>query len=80
VAHYSTGEAVPVEAPHELPDSKPPMEWPAFGAVSFKDVRLAYRPGLPDVLKGISMEVKAGERVGIVGRYVVIFDQCSGCQ
>jgi len=32
------------------------------------DVELAYRVGLPVVLKGISFEVKPGEKVGIVGR------------
>ena len=29
---------------------------------------MSYRPELPLVLKNISLEIKAGERVGIVGR------------
>ena len=68
VVHYSRGDAVVTEAPHELPDVKPPSSWPSKGAIEFKDVRMSYRPGLPDVLKGITMYINAGERIGIVGR------------
>ncbi|KAK7454037.1 hypothetical protein VKT23_011548 [Stygiomarasmius scandens] len=46
----------------------PPASWPEKGAVSFSDVELTYRPGLPLVLKGISFHVNAGEKIGIVGR------------
>ncbi|KAI0717423.1 multidrug resistance-associated ABC transporter [Cerioporus squamosus] len=46
----------------------PPPSWPDAGAIEFKDVEMAYRPGLPAVLKGVSFEVKPGEKVGIVGR------------
>ncbi|KAI3479513.1 hypothetical protein L1887_58424 [Cichorium endivia] len=42
--------------------------WPEEGRISFKDIWLSYRPGLPSVLKGISFEVGSGEKVGIVGR------------
>ncbi|QIW99583.1 hypothetical protein AMS68_005101 [Peltaster fructicola] len=42
--------------------------WPAAGAISFRDVKMRYRPSLPLVLKGLSFEVKPGERIGIVGR------------
>ncbi len=38
------------------------------GRISFKDIWLSYRPGLPSVLKGISFEVGSGEKVGIVVR------------
>ena len=33
-----------------------------------KDVVLKYRPELPPVLKGLSMSVQGGEKIGIVGR------------
>jgi len=46
----------------------PPPSWPEHGAVSFKNAKLAYREGLPLVLKDVSFEVKPGEKVGIVGR------------
>lgn len=57
------------EAPHEISDKKPPPSWPAEGRVELKNVVLSYRPELPAVLKGISMSVGAGEKIGIVGRY-----------
>lgn len=46
----------------------PPPSWPSQGAVSFKNVQLSYRPGLPLVLKDVSFEIKPGEKIGIVGR------------
>ncbi|KAF8578287.1 multidrug resistance-associated ABC transporter [Ramaria rubella] len=46
----------------------PPPSWPSNGSISFKNVELAYREGLPLVLKDVSFEIKAGEKVGIVGR------------
>lgn len=33
-----------------------------------RDLCLAYRPGLPLVLKNLSLQIRAGEKVGIVGR------------
>ncbi|KAH8103346.1 multidrug resistance-associated ABC transporter [Cristinia sonorae] len=49
------------------PDDPPPS-WPANGAISFNMVEMAYREGLPLVLKGVTFDVKPGEKVGIVGR------------
>lgn len=31
-------------------------------------VVLKYRPGLPEVLRGLTMSVRPGEKIGIVGR------------
>ncbi|KAG6854376.1 hypothetical protein C0991_007367 [Blastosporella zonata] len=66
IVHYAT--AVEQEAAHEIHDAKPPPEWPAHGRIELKDVVLSYRPELPAVLRGISMTVAAGEKIGIVGR------------
>lgn len=71
VVHYSRLGGVPQEAPYEKEDVKPPQEWPLRGAVEFKDVVMSYRPGLPSVLKGISINVRGGEKVGVVGRYAI---------
>jgi subfamily B ATP-binding cassette protein HlyB/CyaB len=38
------------------------------GAVSLHQVSFRYGPGLPEVLRGVSLEVKPGEVIGIVGR------------
>ncbi|WIA12103.1 hypothetical protein OEZ85_012177 [Tetradesmus obliquus] len=45
-----------------------PAGWPAAGAISVRDLKLRYRPGLPLVLRGVSFEVSPGEKVGLVGR------------
>lgn len=66
IVHYAT--EIEQEAAHEIPDMKPPQSWPAHGEVELKDIVLNYRSELPPVLKGISMSVKAGEKIGIVGR------------
>ena len=42
--------------------------WPEKGRITFSDVHMRYRPGLPLVLNGLSMDVQGGERIGIVGR------------
>jgi ATP-binding cassette, subfamily C (CFTR/MRP), member 1 len=42
--------------------------WPERGAIIFSKVEMRYRAGLPLVLKGLSLDVKGGERIGIVGR------------
>ncbi|RMJ22071.1 ATP-dependent bile acid permease [Aspergillus sp. HF37] len=56
------------EAQGVIPDSRPPSNWPSQGAVEFVDYTTRYRPDLEPVLKGISFAVRAGEKVGIVGR------------
>ncbi|TFK72957.1 ABC transporter [Pluteus cervinus] len=66
IVHYAT--AIEQERPHEIPANKPAVSWPAEGRVEMKDVVLSYRPELPPVLKGITMDVHAGEKIGIVGR------------
>ena len=56
------------EAPHDLPDSRPSVSWPSEGRIEIKDAVLSYRPELPTVLKGLSMSIGSGEKIGIVGR------------
>ncbi|KAF5370913.1 hypothetical protein D9615_009789 [Tricholomella constricta] len=64
VLHYAE---LPSEPAATTPDD-PPATWPAQGQISFTNVELAYREGLPLVLKGVSFEINPGEKVGIVGR------------
>lgn len=44
---------------------KPPdvSNWPSQGEIEFNNVSMAYREGLPPVLKNVSFHVKAGEKV-----------------
>jgi len=63
-------DGIPHEAAAEVPeeDSKLTESWPQRGTIDFKDLKIRYRPGLPLVLHGITLNVRGGERVGIVGR------------
>ncbi|XP_023368668.1 multidrug resistance-associated protein 7 isoform X2 [Otolemur garnettii] len=42
--------------------------WLTQGSVEFQDVVLAYRPGLPNALDGVTFCVQPGEKLGIIGR------------
>ena len=44
------------------------MVWPKTGEVSFESAELVYRPGLPPSLKGVNLQIRSGEKVGVVGR------------
>ncbi|MEQ1715210.1 MAG: type I secretion system permease/ATPase [Hyphomicrobium sp.] len=41
---------------------------PIRGNVKFETVTFRYRPGLPEVLRDLSLEIKPGQVVGLVGR------------
>ncbi|KAG2037723.1 P-loop containing nucleoside triphosphate hydrolase protein [Suillus americanus] len=68
LVQYVAGDTIPHEAPHEIEERKPPAQWPEHGAVEFNNVKMAYRPGLPNVLRGISIKIGGGEKIGVVGR------------
>ncbi len=36
--------------------------------IEFQDVTMRYRPGLPLVLKGLTVTIPAGSKAGVVGR------------
>ncbi|KIY72285.1 multidrug resistance-associated ABC transporter [Cylindrobasidium torrendii FP15055 ss-10] len=59
---------LPSEGSPEQEDADVPASWPHAGTIKFDNVDLAYRPGLPLVLKGVNFEIKPGEKVGIIGR------------
>lgn len=43
-------------------------EWPEKGEIVFNNLKMRYREDTPLVLKGLSVTIKPGERVGVVGR------------
>lgn len=47
---------------------KLPENWPPAGKIEYKDVVLSYFPGYPPVLNGVNLSIRAGEKIGIVGR------------
>jgi ABC-type multidrug transport system fused ATPase/permease subunit len=47
---------------------RPPAGWPSRGDIEFRKCWMRYRPDLEPVLRGLSIVVPAGTRVGIVGR------------
>lgn len=66
VKEYNT---LPPEAALDSgPGQAPPAGWPDKGAIVATGLEVAYRPGLPLVLKGLTFFIEGGQRVGIVGR------------
>ncbi|KAF7299693.1 ATP-binding cassette transporter [Mycena chlorophos] len=60
-----------IEIDHEKPATvagTPPAYWPSSGDLVVENLTARYSADGPAVLHGISFRVKAGERVGIVGR------------
>ncbi|KAJ2466825.1 Multidrug resistance-associated protein 1 [Coemansia sp. RSA 2337] len=56
------------EAPHVIEDTQPSADWPAQGAIEFKDYSMSYRSELGTVLNQLSFTINCKEKVGIVGR------------
>lgn len=42
--------------------------WPNAGHVEFRALTLSHRPGLPPALRDVTLDIRPGEKVGIVGR------------
>ena len=59
VLHYTE---LPAEGDFTTPNNPPPT-WPMKGKITFSNVKMAYREGLPLVLKDVSFEVNPGEKV-----------------
>ncbi|KAG0299227.1 hypothetical protein BGZ98_010242 [Dissophora globulifera] len=64
--HYA--EELEVEAPAIIADNRPAESWPSSGAISLRHLEMRYRPELPSVLHDLSLDIKGGEKIGVVGR------------
>lgn len=49
-------------------DVVPDAQWPAHGEIEFREFSMRYRAELPLVLDRVSVRIRAGEKVGIIGR------------
>ncbi|XP_071720884.1 ABC transporter C family member 4-like isoform X1 [Rutidosis leptorrhynchoides] len=59
---------IPSESEWVKKDTSPPSSWPSHGNVELKDIQVKYRPNTPLVIKGITLNIKGGEKIGVVGR------------
>ncbi|GMQ00070.1 hypothetical protein CsSME_00047298 [Camellia sinensis var. sinensis] len=59
---------IPSEAEWEKKDCLPSANWPTHGNVDLEDLQVRYRPNTPLVLKGITLNIQGGEKMGVVGR------------
>ncbi|XP_038682857.1 ABC transporter C family member 14-like [Tripterygium wilfordii] len=59
---------IPAEAEWELKERQPLPSWPAHGNVDLENLQVRYRPNTPLVLKGITLRIHGGEKIGVVGR------------
>ncbi|OBA27989.1 P-loop containing nucleoside triphosphate hydrolase protein, partial [Hanseniaspora valbyensis NRRL Y-1626] len=46
----------------------PPPNWPTKGSIQFEHVSMAYREGLPLVLKDLTFSIDDGQKIALVGR------------
>lgn len=46
----------------------PPATWPTSGAISIEDLSISYAPHLSPVIRNMSLKIRHGERIGVVGR------------
>ncbi|KAI5960857.1 uncharacterized protein KGF55_004427 [Candida pseudojiufengensis] len=49
-------------------DNNDDPNWPNDGSIEFVNANMKYRPGLPLVLKNLSVKIQPKERIGICGR------------
>ncbi|XBW35547.1 hypothetical protein QEN19_001122 [Hanseniaspora menglaensis] len=56
------------EAAYKDDTTDPGSEWPQTPSIKFEGVSMRYRPSLPLILKNLSFEVQAGEKIGICGK------------
>ena len=66
LVEYAT--RLPLEAAYRKAEFTPDESWPKSGVIDFKNVDFAYRPGLPNVLKNLTLHIASGEKIGICGR------------
>ncbi|KAJ3743110.1 P-loop containing nucleoside triphosphate hydrolase protein [Lentinula detonsa] len=56
------------QEPKSTTQGQPPAYWPATGELYVKNLCASYSPDGPEILHDLSFYIKAGERIGVVGR------------
>ncbi|XP_056268746.1 ATP-binding cassette sub-family C member 12-like [Pseudoliparis swirei] len=56
------------EAPRQIKEAQVPEDWPKSGTITFQDYSMRYRENTPIVLNRLNFSIRAGEKLGIVGR------------
>ncbi|XP_074522327.1 ATP-binding cassette sub-family C member 12-like [Halichoeres trimaculatus] len=56
------------EAPRHMKGAQIPEGWPKSGAITFQGYKMRYRENTPIVLNDLNFPIRAGEKLGIVGR------------
>ncbi|KAJ3210100.1 Multidrug resistance-associated protein 1 [Dinochytrium kinnereticum] len=59
---------LPREAARELPTDPEKKAWPNAGAIEVKDLDVKYASMAEPVIKGLTLSIRPGEKIGIVGR------------
>jgi len=68
-SHYASNLSEPLAAAAQSNTTAPRVpDWPKGGEVVFDGYSMAYREGLPLVLRDLSVAIKPGEKVGVCGR------------
>lgn len=52
----------------EVTSLRPPENWPSSGNITIKDMSLSYPRSTAPVLRNIAVNIKGGEKIGVVGR------------
>ena len=69
--HYRQGDQIEYEDSYEIKDKKLPREQPTNSSIEFQNIVMRYRLGLSYVLKGLSLSIHGGEKIGIVERCMI---------
>lgn len=59
---------IPSEAEWRIKETAPSANWPHKGDIDIIDLKFRYRHNTPLVLKGITLSILGGEKIGVVGR------------
>jgi ATP-binding cassette subfamily C (CFTR/MRP) protein 1 len=56
------------EKPARIKATEPPANWPHSGAIEINNLVVRYSPKLDPVLKDVTVSIRGGEKIGVVGR------------